>query len=133
MLDIEITEFSVHRPSPSVLRANIKLPGIYNAYQDDFFTVADNVTDETSLEVKYMSDANHIWRYGYPTEDNIVNHKKVQILVHPFGWTKKGADNYDNYRSLVHEKYEELIDSIDSECKDFGQYRDDFITNVKLI
>ena len=36
-------------------------------------------------------------------------------------------------RLLAYEKYEELIDYIDSECKDFGQYRDDFITNVKLI
>ena len=133
MLDIEITEFSVHRPSPDVLRSNIKLPGIYNAYQDEFFTFAENVTNETKLGVKYMSDANHIWRYGYPTEENILNNKKVQILVHPFGWCKEGYDNYDNYRKLVREKYTELIDSIDAECKDFGEYRDDFLNNVTLL
>ncbi|MCR4788936.1 MAG: hypothetical protein K5888_10125 [Lachnospiraceae bacterium] len=132
MLDMEITEFSIHRPSPDVLRANIKFPGIINAYQDDFFTFNENTTDESKLEVKYMSDANHIWRYGYPTEDNIKGNKKVQILVHPFGWTKQGYDNYDNYRSLVREKYEEMIDSIDKECKDFGEYRDGFIDGVTL-
>lgn len=127
MLDFQITEFSVHRPSPDVLRANIKLPGIINAYQDEFFTFAENVTDSSELAVKYMSDANHIWRYGYPNEENILNNKKVQILVHPFAWTKEGYDNFDNYRYLVREKYEELIDSVDSECKDFGEYRDEFM------
>ena len=132
MLDMEITEFSIHRPSPDVLRANIKFPGIFNAYQDDFFTFNENTTDETKLDVKYMSDANHIWRYGYPTGENICNNKKVQILVHPFSWTKKGYDNYDNYRTLIREKYEELIDSVDSETKDFGEYRDSFINDVTL-
>lgn len=36
MLGFEISEFSVHRPSPSILAENIKLPGIINAYQDEF-------------------------------------------------------------------------------------------------
>lgn len=131
MLGIEITEFSIHRPSPDVLRENIKLPGILNAYQDDFFTFAENVTDDSKLPIKYMSDANHIWRYGYPTEENIVNNGKVQILVHPFAWCKAGYDNFDNYKALVGEKYAEMIDSIDAECKDFGEYRDYFMELLK--
>lgn len=133
MLDFEITEFSVHRPSPDVLREDIKLPGILNAYQDEFFSFSEGVTENTPLEVKYMSDANHIWRYGYPTRENIVNHKKVQILVHPFAWTRQGYDNFDNYRTMVVEKYEEMIDSIDAECKDFGEYREDFLGKVTLL
>lgn len=127
MLGIEISEFSIHRPSPSVLAENIKLPGIINAYQDDYFTFAENVTENSNLGVKYMSDANHIWRYGYPDEKNILGHDKVQILTHPFAWTKKGYDNYENYKTLVKEKYVEMIDSIDNECKDFGEYRDSFL------
>lgn len=127
MLGFEITQFSVHRPSPDVLRENIKLPNIINAYQDDFFTFAENVTDESKLNVKYMSDANHIWRYGYPTEENIFNHDKIQILTHPFAWTKKGYDNFENYQTLVQEKYEELVDSVDAECKDFAEYKDWFL------
>ena len=79
------------------------------------------------LAVKYMSDANHIWRYGYPDEAAILGHDKVQILTHPFAWTKKGYDNFENYKTLVREKYIELIDSIDNECKDFGEYRDFFV------
>lgn len=130
MLGFDIDTFSIHRPIKEVLAENIKLPGIINAYQDDFFTFGENITDETPVDVKYMSDANHIWRYGYPTEDNIKNNKKVQILTHPFAWTPEGYDNKDNYKSLIEEKELELIDSIDGECKDFKEYREYFVANA---
>ncbi len=126
MFGFAIDQFSIHRPSKDVLRANIKLPGIINAYQDDFFTFAEKVTEEARLSVKYMSDANHIWRYGYPDAANITEHDKVQILTHPFAWTKKGYDNFGNYKTLIREKYIELVESVDNECKDFGEYRDYF-------
>ena len=126
MLGFEVNWFSVHRPSKDILAENIKLPNILNAYQDDFFTFDPKATPESKLDVKYMSDANHIWRYGYPDAENIANHKKIQILTHPFAWIKAGYDNKENYRTLINEKYEELINSIDNECKDFNEYRDEF-------
>lgn len=132
MFGFPITQFSVHRPSADILRENIKLPGILNAYQDEFFTFAEKVTEETRLQVKYMSDANHIWRYGYPDRENITGYDKVQILTHPFAWTKKGYDNRDNYATLIQEKYRELVESINNECKDFCEYMDEF-TEAKLI
>lgn len=127
MFGFEIDTFSFHRPTRDVLAENIKLPGIINAYQDDFFTFGDNITEDTPVDVKYMSDANHIWRYGYPTEENIKGFKKVQILTHPFAWTEAGYDNMDNYKSLITEKEIELVDSIDAECKDFKEYREYFM------
>ena len=130
MFGFTVDTFSIHRPSKDVLRENIKLPEILNAYQDEFFTFAEDIDENTPVGVKYMSDANHIWRYGYPDRDNILGHDKVQILVHPFGWTKKGYDNFENYKTLVHEKETELIDSIDRECKDFGEYREYFDANA---
>ena len=132
MFGFQVDTFSVHRPSKDILRENIKFPEILNAYQDDFFTFAENVTAETPVAVKYLSDANHIWRYGYPDEKNILSHDKVQILVHPFAWTKEGYDNFDNYKSLVTEKEKELIDSIDGECKDFIEYKDWFLQHAVL-
>ena len=126
MLGFEINSFSIHRPSPDVLAENIKISGIINAYQDDFFTFDPKATPESDLDVKYLSDANHVWRYGYPDEETINKYDKVQILTHPFAWTKKGYDNLENYKTLVNEKYVELIDSIDNECKDFGALRDNF-------
>ncbi|MDO4294395.1 MAG: hypothetical protein Q4C65_14375 [Eubacteriales bacterium] len=128
MFGFPITQFSVHRPSADVLRENIKLPGILNAYQDEFFTFAERVEPDTPLRVKYMSDANHIWRYGYPDRDNITGYDRVQILTHPFAWSKKGYDNRDNYASLIQEKYREMIESINNECKDFCEYKDEFLT-----
>ncbi|MCH4000396.1 MAG: hypothetical protein PUD05_09535 [Lachnospiraceae bacterium] len=126
MFGFEVKWFSIHRPSPAVLKENIKFPGIINAYQDNFFTFNPNVTADTPVEVKYLSDANHIWRYGYPDEATLAGHRKVQILIHPFGWTKEGYDNCENYRTLIDEKYTEMINSIDSECKDFAALRPNF-------
>lgn len=127
MFGFEITEFSIHRPSKDVLKENIKLDGILNAYQDDFFTFADPITQDTPLQVKYLSDANHIWRYGYPDKANITGYDKVQILAHPCSWCKEGYDTFDNYRKLIQEKYVELINSIDRECKEFGEYKEYFL------
>lgn len=126
MFGFAVDTFSIHRPSRDVLAENIHIDGKLNAYQDDFFTFAEDVNENTSVNVKYMSDANHIWRYGYPDEKNIKGHKKVQILTHPFAWTKEGYDNFDNYKTLLSEKIGELVDSVDAECKDFGEYRDWF-------
>lgn len=127
MFEFKIDTFSIHRPSKDVLRENIKLPGIINAYQDEFFTFAEDVTENTPVQVKYLSDANHIWRYGYPDEKNILENDKVQILTHPFAWCKKGGDNFDNYKGLLVEKFIEIINSVDNECKDFGEYKDWFM------
>ena len=132
MFEFKMDTFSIHRPSKDVLRENIKLPGIINAYQDEFFTFAENVTESTPVSVKYLSDANHIWRYGYPDEKNILENDKVQILTHPFAWCKKGYDNFENYKSLIKEKYVELVNSVDNECKDFGEYKDWFMENFPV-
>lgn len=132
MFEFKIDTFSIHRPSKDVLRENIKLPGIINAYQDEFFTFAENVTENTPVSVKYLSDANHIWRYGYPDEKNILENDKVQILTHPFAWCKQGYDNFDNYKFLIKEKYIELVNSVDNECKDFGEYKDWFMENFPV-
>ena len=85
----------------SFLGSKITAPGIINAYQDEFFSFDPKATPESKLEVKYMSDANHIWRYGYPDEETIAKHDKIQILTHPFAWTKMGYDNLTNYKTLV--------------------------------
>lgn len=127
MLGFKVDQFSIHRPPVEALRCNFKYPGLINAYQDDFFTFAEEITEGTELKVKYMSDANHIWRYGYPDRDNILNHRRVQILTHPFAWCAEGYDNHDNYKALIHEKYIETIHSIDDECKDFKEYLDGFL------
>ena len=127
MLGFAVNTFSIHRPSPAVLAENIKLPGILNAYQDEFFSFDPKAGPDSALRVKYLSDANHIWRYGYPDAETIAAHPRIQILAHPFAWTKKGYENEENYRTLIREKYAEMIDSIDGKCKDFSPYREGFM------
>ena len=124
MLGFEITEFSIHRPSADVLRENIKFPGIINAYQDEFFTFSENVTADTPLHVKYISDAKHRWNYGVPDEETLLGYDRVQILTHPYSWTKKGHDNLENFRTLLQERNAELMETIDNECKHFASIRD---------
>lgn len=132
MFGFEINMFSIHRPSRDVLRENIKFPAFINAYQNDFFTFAEDIREDTPLAIKYMSDANHIWRYGYPDEKNINSYDKIQILTHPFAWTKRGYDNFENYKVLIKEKQVELIESVDNECKDFGEYKDWFLSHIDI-
>ena len=126
MLGFEIKEFSFHRPSPDALSANLKFSSLLNAYQDDFFTYDSDASPSSELRVKYLSDANHVWRYGYPDEETLWKYPRIQILAHPFAWSKEGGDNLTNYIGLVREKYSELLDSIDHECKDFGSLREHF-------
>lgn len=124
MLGFKIDQFSFHRPSADVLRENIKLPGIINAYQDEFFTFAEKVTEDTPVEVKYISDAQHRWNYGLPDYETIMKYKKVQILTHPYSWTRTGYSNAENFRTLIEERNMELIYTIDHECKHFAQIRE---------
>ena len=65
-------------------------------------------------------------------KQNILGYDKVQILTHPFAWCKPGYDNFDNYKSLIKEKYIELVNSVDNECKDFGEYKDWFMENFPV-
>lgn len=125
MLGTPITEFSIHRPTAELLRANYKLPGILNAYQDEFFSFAEQVTKDTPLAVRYFSDARHCWNYGLtPDKETLALYPKIQILTHPYTWTPSGWDNEGNFRSLLEEKRETLMDTIDQECKHFAQVRE---------
>ena len=123
MLGFEIDTFSVHRPNKEILKANLKIDGIINAYEDNFFTYAEEVNEKSELNVKYISDAQHRWNYGIPDRDTILNHKKVQILTHPYSWTEEGHDNLDNFKTLIEERHQELIHTIDGECKHFASIK----------
>jgi hypothetical protein len=124
MFDFEINSFSIHRPIADVLRNTIKLPGIINAYDTSFFSFTEDVITNPP-EIKYLSDARHHWNYGLePNEDTIKKYDKIQILIHPYSWTEKGYNNFDNFKTLVDEKHQEIISTIDNECKHFSEVRD---------
>jgi hypothetical protein len=123
MLGRKIDSFSIHRPTTDVLRDTIRLEGIINAYDDLFFCFTENVTANPP-KIKYLSDAKHQWNYGLePNEETINKYDKIQILIHPYSWTKNGYDNAGNFKTLISEKNQELISTIDSECKHFSEVR----------
>jgi hypothetical protein len=124
MLGEKIDVFSIHRPTADVLRNTIKLEGIINAYDDLFFNFTEDVIADPP-KIKYLSDARHRWNYGLePNETTMKKHDKIQILVHPYSWTKKGYGNAGNFKTLIAEKNHELISTIDKECKHFAEVRD---------
>ena len=123
MLGMKIRTFSIHRPTPDVLRKNIKFDHVINAYQDDYFTFAENEADLNKVEVKYISDARHQWNYGRPDERIFNQYKKVQVLMHPYSWTENGYDNLHNFESMIGERNNELIESIDQECRHFKEVK----------
>ncbi len=123
LLEFNIDTFSIHRPSKEVLKANITVPGVINTYDARYFTFAETITEETKLQVKYLSDAKHQWTYGYPDEETINGNEKIQILTHPYSWTEQGLNNAANFQSLLEEKHEQLIETIDQECNHFASVR----------
>lgn len=123
--DFSIDSFSIHRPTAEVLRSNIKIPEIINAYQDEFFSYVENM-ENNEPKIKYLSDARHRWNYGLvPNEEVLYGNEKVQILTHPYTWTSEGYDNLNNFRTLYAEKCEEMINTFDSECKHFKEIKNE--------
>lgn len=130
MLGFEIDTFSVHRPSNEILKADIKLEGIINAYEDHYFTYAEKVEEGKPLAVKYLSDAQHRWNYGKPDQETLLGNQKVQVLTHPYSWTEEGHDNPDNFKSLLEERYRELVETVNAECKHFAPVREEILRKL---
>ena len=123
MLEMEIDSFSIHRPTTALLKNNINLPGIINTYGDAFFSFTEDMVNNPPV-IKYLSDARHYWNYNLePDEKTINSHDKIQILIHPYSWTEKGYSNAVNFKTLLSEKHEELVETIDRECKHFAEVR----------
>lgn len=121
MLDYQVDRFSFHRPLKAHLEANIQLDGLINLYGKDFFVLTDNPEEE--IEVKYIADSNHQWKYGLPNKECFERYKKIQLLVHPLSWTKNGADHVGCFQEIVQEKRTELLETIEGEWKIYDQLR----------
>lgn len=121
MTGITIDRFSFHRPLRELLAAYIEINGLINAYGKHFFVLSDNPTD--SLEIKYIADSNHQWKYGYANKDYFSKYNKIQLLIHPLSWTEQGAEHIENFQNIVKEKHDELINTIECNWKLFDQLR----------
>ena len=75
---------------------------------------------------KYISDSNHSWKSMHPFEKSVDAYDKIQLLTHPFSWTKEGYNNLENFDFLIKEKKKELVMSVDSEIKTFPESLKEF-------
>lgn len=117
-LDLPIDRFSYHRPSYEILKRKININGLINTYDDRYFHLHENAL-EANLRVSYCSDSEHKWKYGEAAA--LINSpiKKLQLLIHPYSWSKEGLNNFDNFKALTQFKYEKMLESMNSECKNF--------------
>ena len=114
---IKVEGWSIHRPKGNILSHYKEVPGYLNYNGKDFF----HYTEQPSfpLNVTYLSDSNHQWKYGHPLRQNFNRVNKLQINCHPFSWSEKGLGNTENFTILSNEKELELINSINDEIKNY--------------
>jgi hypothetical protein len=112
-----IDRFAFHRPKKEYLKEYFKLDGKINCYDKKFFHYFDEKPDK--VNVLYLADSNHEWKYGYPLDFDFSKVNKLQLLTHPYSWTENGGDNYSNYLSLIRERNKELVYSMDTETNTF--------------
>ena len=123
-LSFDVDSFSIHRPIEKILACNIKIPGLINTYQNDFFSYVKDINVHKP-DIKYISDARHQWNYGImPTENVLLKYKKIQMLIHPYSWNKKSCNNLENFQNLFSEKKQELLKTFDMECSHFRNIKE---------
>jgi hypothetical protein len=107
IVDTKIDRFAFHMPSKHALRQNFELPGISNAYAPSFFTLFDNPATSGMPSVKYLSDSCFEWAYGYPDDNTLSAHPRVQLLIHPESWSAQTVSKEENAHLLLNDKIEE--------------------------
>jgi len=69
----KVRTVSIHRPSARILKANLIIPGVVNAYSRTF--VGD---------YKYLTDSRMHWREDVEAIVKSGQHKRLHIVAHPF-------------------------------------------------
>ena len=117
-LGLTIDRFSFHRPTHQVLALNLKIKGLINTYDQQFFHFYHDKPPK-ALKVYYFSDSEHQWKYGDPLSILKMPIKKIQLLTHPYSWSHQGMDNLTNFKSLIHLKEAAMRQSMQAECHNF--------------
>ena len=113
----EVDRYAFHRPKKEYLKSYLLLDNKINCYDKKFFHYFEKKPNK--LNVLYLSDSNHNWKFGYPLDFDFSKVNKLQLLTHPYSWTEDGYENYGNYLSLIRERKEELITSMNTETNTF--------------
>lgn len=117
-LGLPVDRFSFHRPTTEQLESNIRIDGLINAYDTLFFHFYKN-KQRDSVSVHYFSDSEHQWKYGDPLSVLKKPIKKIQLLIHPYSWSKQGLDNLNNFKALLTLKHSQMLQAMHEECRNF--------------
>lgn len=125
ILGMQIDRFSFHRPTAELLRANLQIDSLINAYDKKYFHFEENFSKKLNtlenFDIYYFSDSEHSWKFGHPGLMKKRKNKKFQLLIHPYSWSLRGGRNLQNFKSVVEEKYAIMIHSMAEECHHFPQ------------
>lgn len=118
--EFKIDRFAFHRPNlnPEILGWYVQVNNLINCNGNKYFHYFIGKKPK-DLNVTYLADSNHQWKYGHPVEIDFNVIKKLQINTHPFSWTKKGYESYANFLLLIEERKKEMLDDMESENKAF--------------
>ena len=111
-----------------MLESNIKIDGLINTYDKRFFHFYKNQPPER-LSIHYFSDSEHQWKYGNPLSILEKPINKMQLLIHPYSWSKQGLDNVNNFKNLIKFKQAMMLDAMHDECRHFPI---ELLTNEKI-
>ena len=120
--EFKIDRFAFHRPNlnPELLAWYVQVDDLINCNGELFFHYFKKEKPKT-LNVTYLSDSNILWKFGHPLEVDFSKVQKLHVLMHPFSWTESGYQNYSNFVSLIRERNQELLHSMNSETSSFPQ------------
>ena len=113
----EVDRYAFHRPKQEQLAMYLEIPGKINCYGKKYLHYFQGETPD--LNVTYLADSNHQWKYGHPVTIDFNSVSKLQLNTHPFSWTENGYENYGNFLSLIQERKKEMLDDMESENKAF--------------
>jgi hypothetical protein len=113
----EVDRYAFHRPKQEQLAMYLDIPGKINCYGELYFHYFEG--EKPDLNVTYLADSNHKWKYGHPITTDFNVASKLQLNTHPFSWTERGYENYGNFLSLIEERKKEMLFDMESENKAF--------------
>ncbi len=119
LLDVNINCFSLHRPNKITLETSLCIPGLINAYGDEFFK-----------HFKYISDSRRRWRE--PIEEIILSkrYNYLHILTHAFWYHETDVSIHQGVLNFIkaasRERLSTLqynISNLDSILNDDGDHK----------
>ena len=118
--NFSIKTFSYHKPKQEYLQKYFTVGDKINTNGNKFFHYfkGDGIVKPEELDVTYLADSNHQWKWGDPKDLDFTKVKKLQLNMHPYSWSKEGFDNFDNTVHVVKERTQELTHSM-TEIKTF--------------